>query len=215
MKKHLDAMQKAGLSLAVFALISVIMVATTDKLTATKIAENKTKMLLNALHEIAPENSFDNDLTQSKIVLSPKETGFERETPVYLATLNKQPATAIFEVTTLDGYSGKITLLVGVSANTKKITGVRVVEHKETPGLGDKMETRKSPWILSFNGKSLDNPFVEGWQVKKDGGDFDQFTGATITPRAIVNLVKSTLLYADKNIIELFSMKPSTEQNNG
>lgn len=215
MKKHFQAMQKAGFSLAIFALISVILVATTDKLTAGKIAENKTRMLLDALHEIAPEGSFDNDLVKSKIILSSEETGFERETPVFLATLNKQPVTAIFEVSTLDGYGGKITLLVGVSANSKKITGVRVVDHKETPGLGDKMETRKSAWILSFDGKSLENPMPKGWQVKKDGGEFDQFTGATITPRAIVNMVKSTLLYADKHLNTLFSIKTQNQETNG
>jgi len=214
-KKHFEAMQKAGLSLAMFAFISVIFVATTDRLTASKIAKNQAMMLLKALNEIAHEDSYDNDLVKSKVILSPEGTGFVRETPVYLATNKDKPATAIFEVTTLKGYSGAITLLVGVNAQDKRLTGVRVVKHKETPGLGDKMETRKSNWVMVFNGKSLGNPEINQWLVKKDGGAFDQFTGATITPRAIVNAVKSTLLYAQDNIDALFEINAKTKANKG
>lgn len=201
-----NAMQKAGLSLALFALISVLFVATTDKLTKKKIAENKAMMLLQALNEVAPENSYNNDLIKSKVILKSKGTGFSRDTPVYLATKNSLPVTAIFEVTTLKGYSGAIKMLIGIQAKDFSITGVRIVQHHETPGLGDKMETRKSNWVMNFNGKSLGNPNLSGWQVKKDGGDFDQFTGATITPRAIVNAVRSTLLYAKDNMQALFEI---------
>lgn len=200
-------MKKAGSSLAFFAFISVVLVATTNSLTKHKIEENQAKMLLKALNEIAPENSYDNDLANSKIVITPSENGFSRDTPVYLATMKGQPVTAIFEVTTLKGYSGTITLLLGINAKDKSVKGLRVVQHHETPGLGDKMETRKSNWVLGFNGKSLGNPDIEQWQVKKDGGDFDQFTGATITPRAIVNAARSTLLYAQENMDTLFMTK--------
>ena len=200
-------MKKAGSSLAFFAFISVVLVATTNSLTKHKIEENQAKMLLKALNEIAPENSYDNDLANSKIVITPSENGFSRDTPVYLATMKGQPVTAIFEVTTLKGYSGAITLLLGINAKDKSVKGLRVVQHHETPGLGDKMETRKSNWVLGFNGKSLGNPDIEQWQVKKDGGDFDQFTGATITPRAIVNAARSTLLYAQENMDTLFMTK--------
>ncbi len=203
------AMKKAGLSLAVFAFISVFFVAITDKLTARKIAENQEAMLLKALNEIAPAESYDNNLLVSKTVLDKSKTGFTHNTPVYLATKSEQPAIAIFEVTTNQGYSGAITLLVGVNAIDKSVTGVRVVKHKETPGLGDKMEIpktppNKTPWVFDFNDKSLSNPNIDRWKVKKDGGEFDQFTGATITPRAIVNAVKSTLLYAQRNMDDLF-----------
>ena len=213
MKKHFEAMKKAGLSLAFFAFISVLFVATTDYLTANKIAENKAMMLLLALNEVASENTYDNDLLNSKVILKPVGSGFIRNTPVYLATKNGIPVTSIFEVTTLKGYSGAITLLIGINARDKNITGVRVVQHKETPGLGDKMETRKSNWVMSFNGKSLGNPESNAWQVKKDGGDFDQFTGATITPRAIVNVVKSTLLYAQDNMNALFEINAKSQNN--
>jgi len=204
MKRHFTAMRKAGLSLAFFALISVVLVATTNHLTKDKIIENQVMLLLLALNEVLPASHYDNNLVNSKIILPAKETGFAKDTPVFIATLKGKPVTAIFEVTTLKGYSGAITLLVGINANDHKIAGVRIIKHKETPGLGDKMETRKTNWVLAFNGKSLNNPSMSGWQVKKDGGEFDQFTGATITPRAIVNAVKTTLLYAQNNMDKLF-----------
>lgn len=215
-----SAMKKAGISLAIFAFISVFFVAITDHLTANKIAENQAAMLLKALNEIVSEDSYDNDLIASKTILNKTDgktdnqtdSDFMSNTPVYLATKAKQAATAIFEVTTNKGYSGAITLLVGVSASQKTVTGVRVVKHKETPGLGDKMEIpktpqNKTPWVYDFDGKSLSNPELSGWNVKKDNGDFDQFTGATITPRAIVNVVKSTLLYAQDNMDALFEIE--------
>lgn len=208
MKKHFEAMKKAGFSLAFFALISVIFVTTTNRLTEARIAENKAMMLLQVLNEVVPRNSYDNDLVKTRFSLKKGDaasaSGFERDTNVYLARKNDIPVAAIFEVTTLKGYSGAITLMVGISATNYEVTGVRVVQHNETPGLGDKMETRKSNWLLAFNGKSLENPTIDRWLVKKDGGDFDQFTGATITPRAVVYAVKTTLLYAREHMNELF-----------
>lgn len=203
MKKHLEAMKKAGLSLAIFAFISVLLVATTDKLTHNKILENQRLFLLNSLNQVVSRDQYDNDLLKSKILLSTRETGFPRDTPLYFATKNGRLVTAIFEITSLSGYSGAINMLVGINATQPlSISGVRVLEHTETPGLGDKVETAKSDWILSFSDKSLQNPPLSKWAVKKDGGDFDQFTGATITPRAIVNAVRSTLLYAQDNLMK-------------
>ncbi len=204
MRQHFTAMRKAGLSLAFFALISVILVAVTNHLTKDKIIENQAMLLMLALNEVVSPDHYDNDLANSKIILESQDTGFAKDTPVYLATLNGQPAAAIFEVTTLKGYSGAMTMLIGINASDQTLSGVRIVKHKETPGLGDKMETRKTNWVLAFNGKSLNNPNMTGWQVKKDGGDFDQFTGATITPRAIVNAVKTTLIYAQNNMDNIF-----------
>jgi len=213
MKRHFKAMQKAGFSLAFIAFVSVFLVATTDKLTENKIAENKAIMLLRALNQVSPEGSYDNDLINSKIILKSKDSGFSRDTTVYLASKNKQPSIAIFEVTTLEGYSGAIKILVGIRADNNAISGVRVVQHKETPGLGDKMDIRKSDWVTSFIGKSLGNPDLINWKVEKDGGEFKQFTGATITPRAIVNAVRSTLLYAQDNMKSLFNRDLNEAQN--
>lgn len=210
MKRHIEAMKKSGISLAIFALVSVLLVATINSLTKPKILENQAKMLLQALNEVLPAKHFDNDLATSKKVLSPTETGFTQNTPVYLASKQGKPIAAIFEVTTLKGYSGAITLLIGIRAGSHSILGVRVVKHKETPGLGDKMEIKKSDWALNFNDKSLGNPELTGWKVKKDGGEFNQFTGATITPRAIVNAVRSTLLFAQHNMESLFQQNSNS-----
>jgi len=215
MKKHFEAMKKAGFSLAFFALISVLFVTTTNRLTEARIAENKAMMLLQVLNDVVPQDSYDNDLVKTRFSLkkgdTASESGFERDAHIYLARKNDMPVAAIFEVTTLKGYSGAITLMIGISATDYTVTGVRVVQHKETPGLGDKMEIRKSNWLLAFNGKSLENPAISGWLVKKDGGEFDQFTGATITPRAVVNAVKTTLLYAREHMNELFRSRQLNE----
>lgn len=212
MKKHFMAMKKAGISLGFFALISVLLVSVTNQLTKQTIIDNQAKMLLLALNEVVAKDQYDNNLIKSKFILTTQDTGFPRETPIYIATKNDIPSTVIFEVTTLKGYSGAITLLIGIDATSQELTGVRVIKHKETPGLGDKMETRKSDWVFAFNGKSLNNLDISAWSVKKDGGEFDQFTGATITPRAIVNAVKSTLLYVQKNMNTLFAHSNKVEK---
>ena len=205
MKTYLVAMKKAGLSLALFAFISVLFVVITDRLTSEKIKENQKNMLLHALHEVVPEKYYDNNLINSKFILAANKTGFERNTPIFIATKKGSPVAVIFEYSTLKGYGGIIKLLIGIDIKDKSILGVRVVNHQETPGLGDKMDIRKSNWILSFNHKSLKDPSLEYWKVKKDGGAFDQFTGATITPRAIVNAVKTTLLYVQDNLESLLN----------
>jgi len=203
MKKSFEAMKKSGFLLALFALISVFFVVGTNSLTKETIAKNDEELLLKTINEIIPSNRYDNDLANTKIVLKSQDSGLERDSTVYLATFKGKPVNAIFEMTTLRGY-GVITLLVGVNSKDQTLAGVRVVHHTETPGLGDKIEIKKSDWILSFDGKSLGNPQPSGWFVKKDGGEFDQFTGATITPRAIVNTTKSILLYAKDHLNDLF-----------
>ncbi len=110
-----------------------------------------------------------------------------------------------------NGYNGPIQLLIGVYANGH-LAGVRVVKHRETPGLGDAVSITYSDWILGFNDKSLSNPEPGKWKVKRDGGIFDQFTGATITPRAVVNAVHNALLYFEKNQDTLFSKKPDNAE---
>ncbi len=115
---------------------------------------------------------------------------------LYLARKNGQPTAAALETTAPDGYSGAIKLLVGADFNGT-VLGTRVIEHHETPGLGDKIELRISDWISFFSGKKIEGPDDKRWAVKKDGGMFDQFTGATITPRAVVNAVRRTALYME------------------
>ncbi len=198
----IEAMKKSGLSLAFFACVSVIFVVGTHFLVRDRVAKNDEMMLLKNINQIIPPERYDNNLVESEFLLKAEQSGLENDAIIFLASKKNQPLTTIFEITTLRGY-GVITLLVGINAKDQSLAGVRVVHHTETPGLGDKIEIKKSDWILSFNGKSLENPKLSGWFVKKDGGEFDQFTGATITPRAVVNTTKSVLLYAKDHLTEL------------
>ena len=129
--------------------------------------------------------------------------GTEARSTAYRARLQGEPVAVIFNSVAPNGYSGRINLLVGVYIDGS-LAGVRVIKHAETPGLGDGIEIRKSSWITGFDDKSLDNPDADGWRVKRDGGEFDQLTGATITPRAIVAAVRNTLLYYRQNADMIF-----------
>jgi len=210
----INSMRKSGLLLAFFAFISVILVVSTNNLTKESIIKNDEILFLKLINEILPPDQYDNKLADTSFVLPAKDSGLEDEALVYLATLKGKPITAFVQMTTLRGYN-VITLLVGVNAKDQTLTGVRVIRHTETPGLGDKIEIKKSDWILSFDDKSLTDPQLSRWAVKKDGGDFDQFTGATITPRAIVNTVKSILLYTNDNLNKLFEKDLKAGDDNG
>lgn len=201
-RNSIEAMKKSGLSLAFFACVSVIFVVGTYYLVRTQIAKNDEMMLLKSINQIIASDRYDNDLVETTILLKAIESGLENDARVFLARKGDVPIASVFEITTLRGY-GVITMLIGINTIDQSLAGVRVVRHTETPGLGDKIEIKKSDWIKVFDGKSLENPKLTGWFVKKDGGEFDQFTGATITPRAIVNTTKSVLLYAKDHLAEL------------
>ena len=189
--------------LMLFGFLGSLLVGVIYEATAEQVAANERQAMLDNLHELLPASRFDNDLLASKIML-PADTrlGQSQESPAYIARSNNAVTAIVFSVIAVDGYSGAIKLLVCINADGS-INSVRVVQHKETPGLGDWIETARSQWIFSFNGKTLESPNAKGWQVKRDGGEFDQFTGATITPRAVVKAVHLCLLYFDRNRITL------------
>ncbi|MDH5355724.1 MAG: electron transport complex subunit RsxG [Gammaproteobacteria bacterium] len=195
----------SGLFLWIFAVLGTGFVALTEDTTRNKIAENERRVLLRNLYQLLPAEELDNDMAADTLEV-PASTllGSEQPSTVYRARLSGEPVAAIFNSIAPNGYSGKIHLLVGVYVDGS-LAGVRAVKHQETPGLGDGIEVRKSDWILDFNGKSLDNPGHSKWAVKRDGGVFDQLTGATITPRAIVQAVEKTLLYYDQNATVVFN----------
>ena len=126
----------------------------------------------------------------------------------------RRPVAVLMIVTASGGYNGDIRLLIGIDTDGR-VLGVRVISHRETPGLGDPIELEKSDWILGFNQKSLRQPEPPGWAVKKDGGQFDQFTGATISPRAVVKAVHNTLKYFAENQQSLFELPAITAQQDG
>jgi electron transport complex protein RnfG len=147
------------------------------------------------------------------LVHDPELLGAE-STVVYRGRMGDEPVAAVLTPVVPDGYSGPIKLLVAVHRDGV-VGGVRVISHKETPGLGDRIETEKSDWVLGFSGKSLSNPQAERWRVKRDGGVFDQFTGATITPRAIVTAVKKTLQFVQQNGDRLYSAPKHAQASEG
>ena len=183
--------------LALFALFTSLILATTYELTFERIEQSEREAAQRALLEIIPLERHDNDMLMD-VQPVPEQfwatLGLKKGGNIHIARDQGQPVAAIIPAVTPKGYSGDISMIIGINFNGS-IAGVRVVEHRETPGLGDKVDLKKSDWILSFNGKSLVNPQASGWKVKKEGGDYDQFTGATITPRAVINQVLKTLQY--------------------
>ena len=172
-------------------------------LTKGKIDDAMAAQQRELLLQVIPQNYFDNNPAES--VAIPQDERLQGIQKIYLAKKNGQISAYAYETTAPDGYSGNIRLLVGLTPQGE-VLGVRVIEHHETPGLGDKIELRISDWILSFNNQPINNDNLNEWAVKKDGGKFDQFSGATITPRAIVNQVKRSALVMLANSTALESL---------
>ena len=194
----------SGLFLGLFAVVGTSFVALTEHNTRQTIVQNERRVLLRNLQALLPAEKLDNDIvTDTLLIPAASLLGTENESLVYRARMRGDPVAAIFNSIAPNGYSGKIHLLVGVYFDGS-IAGVRALKHAETPGLGDALEIQKSRWILDFDGKSLNNPSAGKWLVKRDGGVFDQFTGATISPRAVVQAVKNTLLYYQQNTDTIF-----------
>lgn len=194
-----QSIQRNAIGLGLFAIITGGTIALTHALTQDRIEQQKARAEAEALFEIIPANRHDNELLRDTVALPASKTLNSGDAlTAWVARRDDRPFALIVPVTATDGYSGDIHLLIGMDLEGR-ILGVRVTDHRETPGLGDKIETRKSDWILAFEGRSLDDPEPEKWAVKKNGGVFDQFTGATITPAAVVSTIKETLMYFREN----------------
>lgn len=204
---------KASGILAAFTIVGTALLALTYLATKDIIAETEKQAKLALVGQILPREIYDNDLIRDAGELPPaKELGNADITPVYRATMGGQPAAAVIEAVAPDGYSGKIKLLIAIKADGE-LSGVRVVAHNETPGLGDYIEITKSPWIKIFNGLSLEKYGDKDWKVKKDGGRFEHNTGATVTPRAMVKAVHKALKYFAANREKIFATAaPKQEQ---
>ncbi|MCC6135054.1 MAG: electron transport complex subunit RsxG [Candidatus Contendobacter sp.] len=204
MKTILRSMGMAALILTGFSVVGAGLVAVTYNGTKDIIAEAQRAALEASLNQLVPVDRYDNRVVEDTIkVVAPEWLGTDQPVTIYRARKNGQPVALFATPYALDGYSGPIQLLIGVYADGT-LAGVRVLAHKETPGLGDAIEEKRSPWILAFTGKSLGNPPLERWKVKKDSGTFDQFTGATITPRAVVKATGRFLEYVQSHQESLF-----------
>jgi electron transport complex protein RnfG len=178
-----------------------------NELTAERIAEQERRVVLEQLGQIISPDRYDNRLQEDLIVVE-DESYFPRgqSVTVYRARQDGEPTALVMKLAAVNGYNGMIRLLVGINADGS-LSGVRVASHKETPGLGDAIEIERSDWVLGFNQRSLQDPSNPGWAVKRDGGKFDQFTGATITPRAVVEAVRLALEYYQRNQALLFEVQ--------
>lgn len=181
--------------LLLFAMMGTLMVAYTFEQTRDQIAANERATLLRKLHRLIAPEQHDNVLLEDAVSVRDEALlGSDEPVMVYRARKNGEPVALVIAAIAPDGYSGSIKLLVGINVDGT-LSGVRVVTHRETPGLGDAIDETRSDWIHVFDGKSLQAPDLSRWSVKKDGGDFDQLTGATITPRAVVKAARNALLY--------------------
>ena len=201
-----QSMTRNSVLLALFAVVTTLLISGTFLQTRDRIALEQRKAEEKALLQIVPREQHDNSMLDDTIAVGTEAPGLglEADKQVYIARQGADAVAVIIPVTAPDGYSGAIDMIVGVNADGT-IAGVRALRHKETPGLGDKVDLNKADWILGFNGRSLNNPALAGWAVKKDKGEFDQFTGATITPRAVVAATLRALQYAQTEYETLFA----------
>ncbi len=205
MKRLARASLQSAANLVFFAVIGTAVLASTFFLTHDEIVKSEKAEKLKLITQIVPAELFDNDIIQDAIgIPADPLLGNEDVTMAYRARLKGEPSAVVLEAIAPDGYSGKIWLILAVRANGE-LAGVRVVTHKETPGLGDYIELPKSPWIKGFDGKSRETYTDADWKVKKDGGKFDYMAGATITPRAVVKAVNKALQYFAANRDKLFA----------
>jgi electron transport complex protein RnfG len=193
-----------ALNLLFFALIGTALLALTYELTLEPIARSEENEKLKLITQIAPVSEYDNDIMKDTLQLAADELlGNDGTTVAYIGRLKGSPSIAVIQAIAPDGYGGRIRLIVAIRSDGR-IGGVRVISHKETPGLGDYIEIAKNKWIKVFDGASLESIKDSDWKVKKDGGAFDYMAGATITPRAVVKEVHRVLRYFAQHRDELF-----------
>lgn len=198
-------MSRSGLSLFLFAVLGVGVVTFFHVLTADRIEKNEREYVMRSLNELIPASAYDNDFFTDTIdVIDEELLGSDQGVAVYRARRQGQPVGLIISAQAPNGYNGVIRLLVGIYADGT-LAGVRVAAHRETPGLGDGIDQQSSNWVEQFPGLSLAFTPAADWQVKKNGGRFDQLTGATISPRVVIQAVYKAMLYFDRHSERLFA----------
>ena len=200
------SVMRNGVILGIFALVSTGLIVVTHFLTKDKIAKELELALVRQLTQLVPAESYDNQVYDDCLIISDANLlGSLEPQKAYRMRTSGQPHAVMITSIAPDGYSGNIS--IALATNSKgKVYGVNILNHQETPGLGDKIERNKSDWLLQFDNLSLDRFSEKQWQVTKDGGDFDSLTGATITSRAIVNAVHKGLVFIDKQGSALFDL---------
>jgi len=201
-----NARRLGGFVFAATALLFAMFLFSRDQIRA-----NERQVMIAQLNSVLAAVHYDNDILAGMTRLHAEAaTGVATPMPYYRASQGKRVVALVFTVVAPDGYGGPITLLIGVKPDGE-ILAVRVIAHQETPGLGDGIEIKKSPWVTQFDSQSLSRTQASDWKVKKDGGRFDQMTGATITPRAVVKAVRALLLYFRMHKTQLLA-EPESKQ---
>ena len=203
---------KSGATLAFIAAVCTALVAATYQVTADRIAANEKALLEQSLQPAIAGLFFEGGVSESRLDLEPPHDLPGSDVAIiYRLYSGDEPVAALFAVTAPDGFSGPIRVLVGVAADGE-VTGVRILQHRETPGYGDSIESTRSDWVYQFEGRALGDPVIGQWHLRVDGGDFDQLTGASITPRAVLKAIREVLVYFDSNRDAIFTMAASEEE---
>lgn len=197
----LTMMKKHGAVLTIFTALATGLTASVYFLTKERIEHQSFSQRQKIFDQVVPANLYDNDIQSECYIVTDIRLGNNHPHNLYLGRKQGKATVIVIESSAPDGYSGSIQMLVGADLHGN-IHGVRITEHHETPGLGDKIDARISDWITHFTGKTVESAQDKRWAVQKDGGEFDQFTGATITPRAVVKAVKNTILFIKQQDIE-------------
>lgn len=196
---------KTAALLIMFSIVGTGLLAYIYATTLAPISKSEAEARLSLFRQIVPDNMHDNDLLKDTIKVGPDALlGNKEPIEVNRAKINNKPAAIILEAIAPDGYSGNIKLLIAIRVDGS-ISGVRVLAHKETPGLGDYIDILHSNWIKQFDNESFTKTAPALWHVKKDSGKFDYMTGATITPRAVVKAISKALQYYQINKVKLFA----------
>lgn len=204
---------KTAITLMAFAIVFTSLMAYVYLVTKQPIEQSEAAARMSLFRQIMPEHMHDNDLLKDTVTIAPDPLlGTTEATVANIARIQQQPSAIIFEAIAHDGYSGDIKLLIAVDKDGV-ISGVRVISHKETPGLGDYIDIARNNWIKLFDGQSLNSYTESDWRVKKDGGQFDYMVGATITPRAVVGAVHKALVYVNQHKDTLFLAQHQQDSN--
>ncbi len=190
---------KTALTLVTFAVSFTALMAAVYQVTKEPIAKSEAAARIALFQQVVAENRYDNAVLEDTISIKPSNLlGNKKATIANIARMGDQPVAVILEAIAPDGYGGKIKLLVAINIDGS-VSGVRVLTHTETPGLGDYIDIAKTNWIKLFDGESLKKTNDNHWKVKKDGGKFDYMAGATITPRAVIKAVHKALQYYEQH----------------
>lgn len=203
-------MPKTLLTLGLIGLLAAALLSGVHLATRDRIAAEQQRQALATLNQLVPESDYDNELVDDRF--SASITGLEAPSTIYRARLDNEPVALLADVITPDGYSGDIRLLVGLSPEGE-IIGVRVLGHRETPGLGDEIELQRSDWITQFRDKSLGNPPAEQWTADRRGGEFDTLSSATITSAAVIGAVRNVLAWYASNRDNAFDIEAESRKS--